>query len=117
MSLSSFCVVSNALRLNLFKIRDASRDKKIKRKTLKTDHISETQEEKQMMEKTLQIKGMMCGHCEACVKKALEALPEVDAAEVSHQEGTAIVKLNAEVADDVLRKAVEDKDYEVESIQ
>jgi len=117
MSLSSFCVVSNALRLNLFKIRDASRDKKIKRKERSTADISKIKEEKKEMEKTLKIKGMMCGHCEASVKKALEALPEVDEALVSHQEGTAVVKLNAEVADDVLKKAVEDKDYEVISIQ
>ena len=117
MSLSSFCVVSNALRLNLFKIRDASRDKKIKRKEKSTAEISKIKEEKKEMEKTLKIKGMMCGHCEASVKKALEALPEVDEALVSHQEGTAVVKLNAEVADDVLKKTVEDKDYEVTSIQ
>lgn len=117
MSLSSFCVVSNALRLNLFKIRDASRDKKIKRKERSTADISKIKEEKKEMEKTLKIKGMMCGHCEASVKKALEALPEVDEALVSHQEGTAVVKLNAEVADDVLKKTVEDKDYEVTSIQ
>lgn len=117
MSLSSFCVVSNALRLNLFKIRDASRDKKIKRKEKGTAEISKIKEEKKEMEKTLKIKGMMCGHCEASVKKALEALPEVDEALVSHQEGTAVVKLNAEVADDVLKKTVEDKDYEVTSIQ
>ena len=117
MSLSSFCVVSNALRLNLFKIRDASRDKKIKRKEKGTAEISKIKEEKKEMEKTLKIKGMMCGHCEASVKKALEALPEVDEALVSHQEGTAVVKLNAEVADDVLKKTVDDKDYEVTSIQ
>ena len=93
MSLSSVCVVSNALRLNWFKMYDASRDKKIK---------SKKKEEETTMTKTMKIEGMMCGHCEARVKKVLEALPEVDAAEVSHEAGTAVVTLNAEVSDDVL---------------
>ena len=108
MSLSSFCVVSNALRLNLFKMYDASKDKKIK--------IKKKEEEKEMT-KTMKIEGMMCPHCEARVKKCLEALPEVEMAEVSHTEGTAIVTLNAEVADDVLKKAVEAQDYPVVSIE
>ena len=108
MSLSSFCVVSNALRLNWFKMYDASRDKKIKVKRKK---------EETTMTKTMKIEGMMCGHCEARVKKVLEALPEVDAAEVSHEAGTAIVTLNAEIADDVLKKTVEDQDYKVLGIE
>ena len=108
MSLSSFCVVSNALRLNWFKMHDASRDKKIKVKRKK---------EETTMTKTMKIEGMMCGHCEARVKKVLEALPEVDAAEVSHEAGTAIVTLNAEIADDVLKKTVEDQDYKVLGIE
>ena len=108
MSLSSFCVVTNALRLNWFKVHDASKDKKIKQNVKK---------EKTTMEKTITIEGMMCGHCEAAVKKALEALPQVSEAVVSHEKGTAVVTLNAEVADDVLKKAVEDKDYKVTGIQ
>ena len=108
MSLSSFCVVSNALRLNWFKMYDASRDKKIKIKQ---------KEEETNMTKTMKIEGMMCGHCEARVKKVLEALPEVDAAEVSHEAGTAVVTLNAGIDDDVLKKAVEDQDYKVLGIE
>ena len=108
MSLSSFCVVTNALRLNLFNMHDAGKDKKIKNKSGK---------EIQTMEKTMKIEGMMCGHCEAAVKKALEALPEVASAEVSHEKGTAVVTLSSAVADDVLKKAVEDKDYQVISVQ
>ena len=108
MSLSSFCVVTNALRLNWFKVHDASKDKKIKQNVKK---------EKTTMEKTITIEGMMCGHCEAAVKKALEELPQVSGAAVSHEKGTAVVTLNAEVADDVLKKAVEDKDYKVTGIQ
>ncbi|MFR8172010.1 MAG: heavy metal translocating P-type ATPase [Marvinbryantia sp.] len=107
MSLSSFCVVTNALRLNLFKIYDAGRDKKIRKKKEK---------ESKTMEKTMKIEGMMCGHCEARVKKVLEALPEVEQAAVSHQEGTAVVTLNAPVADELLKKTVEDQDYKVISI-
>ena len=108
MSLSSFCVVTNALRLNWFKIHDASRDRKIKRK--------KKQEEKSMT-RTMKIEGMMCGHCEAAVKKALEELAEVDVAEVSHETGTAVVTLNAEIANDVLKKTVEEKDYKVISVE
>ena len=107
MSLSSFCVVTNALRLNLFKIYDAGKDKKIRKKKEK---------ESKTMEKTMKIEGMMCGHCEARVKKVLEALPEVEQAAVSHQEGTAVVTLNAPVADELLKKTVEDQDYKVISI-
>ncbi|MBD9156730.1 MAG: heavy metal translocating P-type ATPase, partial [Lachnospiraceae bacterium] len=110
MSLSSLCVVTNALRLNLFKMHDAGKDKKIK---AKADH----KKEETTMTKTMKIEGMMCGHCEAAVKKALEAVAGVEAAEVSHEAGTAVVTLTAEVADDVLKKAVEDKDYKVTDIQ
>ena len=110
MSLSSFCVVTNALRLNLFRMYDAGKDKKIKKK--KTKKLEE-----KSMEKTMKIEGMMCGHCEARVKKCLEKLPEVDVAEVSHEAGTAVVKLNAEISDDVLRKTVEDQDYQVISVE
>ena len=113
MSLSSFCVVSNALRLNLFKMYDASKDKKLKAK--KEKKISK--KEDKTMKKTMHIEGMMCGHCEATVKKALEALPQVEEAVVSHEAGTAEVTLNAELADDVLKKTVEDKDYTVTSIK
>ena len=108
MSLSSFCVVSNALRLNLFKLHDAGKDKKIKKK----HHKEET-----TMEKTMKIEGMMCGHCEAAVKKALEAVDGVASAEVSHTSGTAIVTLSKPVDSAVLKKAVEDKDYKVTSIE
>ena len=108
MSLSSFCVVSNALRLNFFRLYDAGRDKKRKAKTKK---------EVSTMTKTMNIEGMMCGHCEARVKKVLEALPGVAGAEVSHEKGTAVVTLTEAVADDVLKKAVEDQDYKVTSIQ
>ena len=105
MSLSSFCVVSNALRLNWFKMYDAGRDKKIK--------VNNKNKEEPTMTKTMKIEGMMCGHCEARVKKTLEALAGVDSAEVSHEAGTAVVTLNEEVSDDVLKKAVEDQDYKV----
>lgn len=108
MSLSSFCVVTNALRLNLCHIYDASKDKKIKNK--KKAEVKE-------MEKTMKIEGMMCGHCEARVKKCLEALPQVDEALVSHEAGTAVVKLNTEIANEVLKKTVEDQDYKVLEVQ
>ena len=106
MSLSSFCVVTNALRLNFFDIHNADKDKKIKPK----------KKEKDTMTKTMKIEGMMCGHCEAAVKKALEAIPTVSEANVSHEAGTAVVTLSADTPDNVLRKAVEDKDYKVISI-
>ena len=104
MSLSSFCVVTNALRLNLFHIRSTKRDKKIKIKHKK---------EKATMEKTMKIDGMMCAHCEARVKKALEAFDEVEEAVVSHETGTAVLKLKADVSDAALKKAVEDEGYTV----
>lgn len=139
MSLSSFCVVSNALRLNFFKMYSTAKDKKpgqraampaeeaVKQEGRTDGRRPEAGEARQnnikieketgTMEKTIEIKGMMCGHCEAAVKKALEALPEVAQAEVSHEKGTAVVTLQAEVADDILKKAVEEKDYEVVSVQ
>ena len=104
MSLSSFCVVSNALRLNLIDIHNASKDKMKKKKVGK---------EEQIMEKTLKIEGMMCPHCEANVKSTLEAIEGVASAEVSHVAGTAVVTLEKEVADDVLKSAVEGKGYKV----
>ena len=113
MSLSSFCVVSNALRLNLFKMYDASKDKKLKAKKEK----KRSKKEDKTMKKIMHIEGMMCGHCEAAVKKALEALPQVDEAVVSHEAGTAELTLNAQIADDVLKKTVEDKDYTVTSVE
>ena len=113
MSLSSFCVVSNALRLNLFKMYDASKDKKLKAKKEK----KRSKKEDKTMKKIMHIEGMMCGHCEAAVKKALEALPQVDEAVVSHEAGKAELTLNAEIADDVLKKTVEDKDYTVTSVE
>ena len=115
MSLSSFCVVSNALRLNLFRMHDASRDKKIKNaitEPLIAENVNESEEDKNMT-KTMEIKGMMCEHCEARVKKTLEKLDGVETAQVSHEAGTAIVTLSADVADETLKKAVEDQDYEV----
>ena len=111
MSLSSFCVVSNALRLNLFKLHDASRDHKRK------NHIKEIKKETTEMEKTMKITGMMCSHCEATVKKALEAIPEVAEAKVSHEAGTAVVTLSAPVDDAVLKNTVEAKDYTVTEIK
>ena len=109
MSLSSFCVVSNALRLNFCKLYDANHDKKIKK-------FKKKAEEKNMT-RTMKIEGMMCKHCEARVKKVLEALPEVAEAAVSHEAGTAVVTLNAELANDVLKKTIEDQDYKVLDIQ
>ena len=140
MSLSSFCVVTNALRLNFCRIYDTRRDKKVKgracseQETITEANIkmevegkdlenaqaagrNKTESEETSMIKTMTIKGMMCGHCEARVKKVLEALPEVTEAAVSHEAGTAVVTLQAEVADEVLKKTVEEQDYEVVSIQ
>ena len=129
MSLSSFCVVSNALRLNLFDLHSTRHDHKTAspaaapvqsaaENNKKSDaEAPEVKTEDNPMKKTLKVEGMMCGHCEARVKKALEALPEVDEAVVSHEAGTAIVTLNAEVADDVLKNAVEAQDYKVTGIQ
>ena len=129
MSLSSFCVVSNALRLNLFDLHSTRHDHKTAspaaapvqsaaENNKKSDaEAPEVKTKDHTMKKTLKVEGMMCGHCEARVKKALEALPEVDEAVVSHEAGTAIVTLNAEVADDVLKNAVEAQDYKVTGIQ
>ena len=129
MSLSSFCVVSNALRLNLFDLHSTRHDHKTaspaaapvqsaaENNKKSDDEAPEVKTEDNTMKKTLKVEGMMCGHCEARVKKALEALPEVDEAVVSHEAGTAIVTLNAEVADDVLKNAVEAQDYKVTGIQ
>ena len=132
MSLSSFCVVSNALRLNLFNPHDASRDRRrhsapprtaegVGNLTAETGHPvtvtgAENQKEETGMEKTMKIEGMMCEHCEARVKKALEALPQVERAAVSHKDGTAVVTLNAAAEDAALKKAVEDQDYKVLNI-
>ena len=109
MSLSSFCVVTNALRLNLFDIRSTRKDKKIKK--------NHKEKENKTMTKTMKIEGMMCGHCEARVKKTLEAVAGVSEAVVSHETGTAVVTLSEDVSDDVLKKAVEDQDYKVISVQ
>ena len=159
MSLSSFCVVTNALRLNLFKMHDASKDHPMRKRAEKTANkggekaenagavrmgaedtrsIGQTANENETvskkmqksenqknninmegitMTKTMNIEGMMCGHCEARVKKALEALAGVESAEVSHEKGTAVVSMSADVADDTLKEAVETQDYKVNSIQ
>ena len=128
MSLSSFCVVTNALRLNLFKMYDARKDRKRKMKKVETaentvsdivlaDKNESENKEETKMTKTMKIEGMMCGHCEAAVKKALEALEQVDTAEVSHEAGTAVVTLNSEISNEVLKKTVEDKDYTVTAIE
>ncbi len=118
MSLSSFCVVTNTLRLNLFKLHDASRDKKrdLVSISLETAKI-QPKKEQEIMEKTLTIEGMMCTHCEARVKKALEALENVTQAQVSHEKGTAVVTLSADVPNDTLKQAVEAQDYPVTKIQ
>ena len=130
MSLSSFCVVSNALRLNLFDLHSTKHDRKPKSAALPAAPMQPAAaentaepvsapvvKEDNAMKKTLHVEGMMCGHCEARVKKALEALPAVDEAVVSHEAGTAIVTLNAEVSDADLKKAVEDQDYKVTGIE
>ena len=125
MSLSSFCVVTNALRLHLLNIKDSRKDKKIRRKAAApagavvaaAEINTETKKENKTMTKTMKIEGMMCGHCEAAVKKALEALDGVASAEVSHEKGTAVVTLEKDVDNAVLTKAVEDKDYKVVSVQ
>ena len=126
MSLSSFCVVSNALRLNLFDVHSTKRDRKPKdaaslpaalAQPAEVEHKESTNKEDLTMKKTLNVEGMMCGHCEARVKKALEAVPGVAEAVVSHEAGTAVVTLNEDVADDVLKQAVEAQDYKVTGIQ
>ena len=126
MSLSSFCVVTNALRLNFVKVYSTKRDKNKNHKknqnqqdvqiVVDTDVMAEKQEENDM-EKVIEIKGMMCGHCEAHVKKALEALEGVASAEASHEKGTAVVQLSGSVDDAVLKKAVEEEGYEVTGIR
>ena len=139
MSLSSVCVVTNALRLNLFKVHKKD-EMNVKNKesfekisdnnvminsnkkcqsgcNIKDNNINSNVKETSKMEKIMTIEGMMCGHCEAAVKKALEALPQVDEAVVSHEAGKAELTLNAEIADDVLKKTVEDKDYTVTSVE
>ena len=120
MSLSSFCVVTNALRLNLFKLHNAGRDHK-RKDAIAVDIISDNsnnkKEEDNKMTKTIHIEGMMCGHCEAHVKKALEAIDGVAEAQASHEKGTAVITLTADVADDVLTKAVEEQDYKVISVE
>lgn len=135
MSLSSFCVVTNALRLNLVRIYDAGKDRKngnkkragrlqdtgltqeVKSATPEIKSVMDKNKEENMMTKTMKIEGMMCGHCEAAVKKALEALEGVQSAEVSHEKGTAVVTLTSDVADEVLKQTVEEKDYKVVSVQ
>jgi Cu2+-exporting ATPase len=143
MSLSSFCVISNALRLNLVKIYDTRRDRPLRKRKSSgngektttdvndesgktTTHINaelgisknnENFKEEKEMTKTMKIEGMMCGHCEARVKKALEGLDAVTSAEVSHEAGTAVVTLNAELDAEVLKKTVEEQDYKVVSIE
>ena len=126
MSLSSFCVVSNALRLNLFNLHSTKHDHKAKNavslpaapvQPAVEDHTTSNVKEDNVMKKTLHVEGMMCGHCEARVKKALEALPEVSEAVVSHEAGTAIVTLSADISDETLKKAVEDQDYKVTGIE
>ena len=124
MILSSFCVVTNALRLNMLHIHDSKKDKSLKRnrQIQKTEHkeqatiLSYKNKEELKMEKTMKIEGMMCGHCEATVKKCLEALPEVTEAKVSHEAGTAVVTLSGEISEEILKKTVEEKDYKVLSI-
>ena len=130
MSLSSFCVVSNALRLNLFDLHSTKHDRKPKSAALPAAPVQPAAaentaepvsapvvKEDNAMKKTLHVEGMMCGHCEARVKKALEALPAVDEAVVSHEAGTAIVTLTADVSNETLKKAVEDQDYQVTGIE
>ncbi|MDE6518658.1 MAG: HAD-IC family P-type ATPase, partial [Acetatifactor sp.] len=131
MSLSSFSVVTNALRLNFFKMHDSSRDHGIrtdrtefeptKMDSIKTDPINnnsnQKERERENMEKTLKIEGMMCGHCEAHVKKALEALEGVSQANVSHEAGTAVITLTADISEDVLKQTVADQGYQVTEIQ
>ena len=124
MSLSSFCVVSNALRLNLLKVHDPSKDKRMKNTfpVDKTEEIKDNDKQSEIREvetmtKTMKINGMMCGHCEARVKKTLEALEQVTEAVVSHEAGTAVLTLNAEISNEELKKVIEDQDYEVVSVE
>ncbi|MDE7479514.1 MAG: metal-transporting ATPase, partial [Lachnospiraceae bacterium] len=124
MSLSSFCVVTNALRLNLVDIYSTKRDRKraadkkghIQSQTVYSDNMIMKKGEVKMT-KTMKIEGMMCGHCEARVKKCLEALEQVTEAVVSHEAGTAVLTLGAEVSDEVLKKTVEEQDYKVIAVE
>ncbi len=129
MSLSSFFVVTNALRLNLFQVHDASHDKKLRHpvetnadgrlltETKETEEtVSAERKEENEMTKTITIEGMMCNHCEMTVKKALESLDGVTNATVSHEKGTAVVEMTKDVDNEALKKAVEDKDYKVTAI-
>ena len=119
MSLSSFCVVTNALRLNFFKMHDSSKDKKIKNSVvLENIQVQNTTKQEEItMKKTMKIEGMMCGHCEATVKKALESIDGVTEAVVSHESGTAVVSMTTEISDEVLTQTIEDKDYKVTGIE
>lgn len=127
MGLSSFCVVSNALRLNFLDLRSTKRDKRIKHPAVRENEIqtsemavenkNKPEKETDTMKKTMKIDGMMCEHCEARVKKCLEALDGVESAEVSHEAGTAVLKMSVDVSDDVLKKAVEDQDYKVTGME
>ena len=121
MALSSVTVCLNALRLNLFKVHDSRKDKPLKKKALPAaDYIYKEMifpKEEMKMKETVKIEGMMCGHCEAAVKKSLEALDGVERAEVSHETGTAVLTLSKEIADADVRKAVEDTDYKFVSIE
>lgn len=114
MSLSSFCVVTNALRLNLFNMYNSNKGHVCKGKKM---NDNKNEKESKIMEKTLTIEGMMCGHCEMHVKKALEALDGVKSADVSHERGTAVVTLEKEAADDMLKQAVTEQGYEVTDIK
>ncbi len=126
MSISSFTVCMNALRLNLFKVHNASRDHKLRHRvsleditvnTVNNDNANDSNKEEGKMKKTLKVEGMMCEHCEARVKKALEAVDGVESAVADHNANTAVVTLSADVADDILKKAVEDQDYKVLGIE
>ena len=117
MSLSSFCVVTNALRLNLFDAADRKKSITGDSEAIRSDNNTSKESEEKLMQKTMKIEGMMCPHCEAAVKKALEALDGVESADVSHEAGTAVVKMNSEVADAALKEAVEAKDYKVLGIE
>ena len=116
MSLSSFCVVSNALRLNLINIHQTRKDKKLKNAVSHEELLNDYKEDKKMT-KTLKVEGMMCGNCEKHVRKALEAIDGVESAAASHEAGTAVVNLSKDVADDVLKAAVEAEEYTVTGIE
>ncbi|MBQ8077305.1 MAG: cation transporter, partial [Eubacterium sp.] len=111
MSLSSFCVVTNALRLNLINPHKPKRKSRKQPLNIDIDEFVITEKEQDTMTKTVKIDGMMCPHCEAAVKKALEAFPQVDSADVSHEQGTAVLTLNADLSNDEIKRAVEEKEY------